>query len=976
MSSSVFVNRAQIFAPMAVAVVLAASISAHAQTWDGSDSTDMSDGNNWIGGVAPAPGANIVITGPAVLMPTIDGDTVTANVLYVGHDAIDGVAELDLINGTSLTTSSASIGEASNNNAGNLLEEDEGLVALSGASDWATGWLNIGAYGDGTVVVSDGSTLTATTSLQLGTHYNATTLNQGVGSLEIFGAGSKVTSQGTTIIGASGTGGIGVLDEASLVTGATTLGQNYDGYGVLNIVGEGSRWDVSSGTTIIGGNGLGGVLISDGATASTVAMGGAGRINIGQSIDGQGLLYVTGAGSQLDAGQIWAGQRGLGGVQIDDGGVINATHLLLGTTTDGMGLASISGAGSLLDASTYAMIGYLGYGEAVVGDGGTLRGPVHIAYGADSFGVLTVGGLSTPEAPGTIDAPTITFGDGDGLLGFNHTATNLDFTPDLVGDGGLFQLAGTTTLSGDGSLFTGETVVQGGALRVMQTLGGTVDVLGGGLLGGSGTVGTTVVDALGSLAPDGQLSVAGDLTFEDGSFYLVDAAPGGHDSIAATGMVTLNGGTVQHQAAAGTFDWQQSVRILSSDTDLNGTFSGVTSALAFLDPTLDYDKPNEVWLTLSRNDVAFQDVGNTGNQGQVGQALSGLPGTNPLVQAMLTLTPEQARNALNQLAGDTHGTLQDANMALAQQVQNFAAARVRQTFAAIDQANPVSAYASQGVVEADDALPVGLWLQGLGEYVRVEPNGGAGGLSAGAGGVLGGADVLLPSNWRLGVLGGYTGSGFAAIDRPATGTAQNLHAGVYASAALDALRLQGNAMLTWHGLATQRDVAFGGLTNTLTASYGARTAQVFGEAGYVFDMGAVELEPFGSVSYALTNTEAFTEKGGPAALSSGAYNNDTTTTVLGGRIETPFAVNDMLVTARGMLGWQHRNGMAPSSQMSLAGSTPFSVSGASFSGDALVYEAGLNIDVNAGLNIDLVYAGQISSGEFAQSIKGIVGARF
>jgi fibronectin-binding autotransporter adhesin len=84
---------------MAVAIVLAASISAHAQTWDGSDSTDMSDGNNWVGGVAPGPGANIVITGPAVLMPTIDGDTVTANILYVGHDATDGGAELDLING-------------------------------------------------------------------------------------------------------------------------------------------------------------------------------------------------------------------------------------------------------------------------------------------------------------------------------------------------------------------------------------------------------------------------------------------------------------------------------------------------------------------------------------------------------------------------------------------------------------------------------------------------------------------------------------------------------------------------------------------------------------------------------------------------------------------------------------------------------------------------------------------------------------
>src|SRR6218665_3154470 len=126
MSSSELMNRGRVIGPALAAAVFAVSISAHAQTWDGSHSTDMSDGNNWIGGVAPVPGANIVITGPAVQMPTIDGTTVTANILYVGHDAIDGGATLDLINGASLTTTSASVGEAGNNNAGYLLEEDDG----------------------------------------------------------------------------------------------------------------------------------------------------------------------------------------------------------------------------------------------------------------------------------------------------------------------------------------------------------------------------------------------------------------------------------------------------------------------------------------------------------------------------------------------------------------------------------------------------------------------------------------------------------------------------------------------------------------------------------------------------------------------------------------------------------------------------------------------------------------------------------
>ena len=77
----------------------------------------------------------------------------------------------------------------------------------------------------------------------------------------------------------------------------------------------------------------------------------------------------------------------------------------------------------------------------------------------------------------------------------------------------------TWTLEGDGSTFAGQTnVVEGtllvGAVPGSAALGGTLDVLSGGTLGGFGTVGTTTLHAGGIVAPGGSI---GTLTV-DGDF--------------------------------------------------------------------------------------------------------------------------------------------------------------------------------------------------------------------------------------------------------------------------------------------------------------------------------------------------------------------------------------------------------------------------------------------------------------------------
>jgi uncharacterized protein with beta-barrel porin domain len=60
------------------------------------------------------------------------------------------------------------------------------------------------------------------------------------------------------------------------------------------------------------------------------------------------------------------------------------------------------------------------------------------------------------------------------------------------------------------------------------TFGGTINVGSGRTLGGSGTVGTTIVGDSGCIMPGnsiGTLTVDGDLTFEEGSLFEAEITP-------------------------------------------------------------------------------------------------------------------------------------------------------------------------------------------------------------------------------------------------------------------------------------------------------------------------------------------------------------------------------------------------------------------------------------------------------------------
>src|SRR5690606_2133436 len=103
--------------------------------------------------------------------------------------------------------------------------------------------------------------------------------------------------------------------------------------------------------------------------------------------------------------------------------------------------------------------------------------------------------------------------------------------------------------------------------------------------------------------------------------------------------------------------------------------------------------------------------------------------------------------------------------------------------------------------------------------------------------------------------------------RGSTASADNVHVGIYGGTQIDALKLRAGAGYTHAAIGTERSVDFPGLSDDLSAQYGAHLLQGFAEIGYAIDAGVTTFEPFANLAHAQLRTDRFTEAGGDAALS-------------------------------------------------------------------------------------------------------------
>ena len=139
-------------------------------------------------------------------------------------------------------------------------------------------------------------------------------------------------------------------------------------------------------------------------------------------------------------------------------------NITLGDTVEVSGDSIWTVAGS--SSAKHLIVG--GTDKGVVTLGGTASfssdNAAMIARDAGSTGILNIGAAPNDAAadPGAFAVPSVTFGQGDGAINFNHTSSGYLFGAAMSGKGTVNQINGKTVLTGD-STYTGATTIAAGS---------------------------------------------------------------------------------------------------------------------------------------------------------------------------------------------------------------------------------------------------------------------------------------------------------------------------------------------------------------------------------------------------------------------------------------------------------------------------------------------------------------------------------
>lgn len=910
------------------------------------------------GGVVNNGGATIAATGTSTGSVTVDGEGSALNSagLTVGNE---GEGTLDITNGGYVFSTSSAIGFGSTGS---------GAVTIDGAGSlWESLYsLHVGYEGSAALDITNGGAMSSHTAY-VGFVAGST------GAVTVDGAGSSWAVTWDLSLGHEGEGALDISGGGTVTSNSGYIGREQGSSGAVTVDGHGSSWTMEN--LSVGDAGSGILDISGGAAVESESG------FIGRYGSGIGIVTVDGAGSTwTNDGSLYVGNLGTGTLNITGGGAVNGTDFaaFAGFLAESSGTVTVDGEGSTLTSSGTLYLGYLGAGSLTVANGASVsHNLISVAATEISVGTINIGAAMGEAAvgAGTLDAVAIGFGAGSGSLVFNHTDTDYHLGAEINGRGVISQIgSGSTTLSGNSSGFSGTTTVEEGALVVNGLLGGSLDVANA-RLGGSGTVGTTVLGAGAVIAPGnsvGMLTVDGDLTFDADSTYEVevDTVSRTADLIYVTGTAYLNGASVAHVGYCGCYPWYMTQTILTADGGIDGAFGGITSDFAFLTPDLAYDA-NNVRMTLLRNDVDFSEVSQSPNQNSVAAAASGLGAGNPIYDEILMMTEDEARAAFDALSGEAYASAGSAAFNAAQQLRDLLQMRL-QMFSG-------SKVASAGFVPAaGDALvadATAIWGQVFGSNGTSDATATSARLDRRSAGFIGGADKAIGENSRIGFALGYSRSNFDVSSLVSSGGSDNFHLMGYAGTKLGAVDLGATLGYSYGRADAERTVVVGGLTENLTADYDSHTFQASVEAGTDLDMGPVVLTPFAGLAVTHVETGSFTETGGSSALSFASSSNTTGLSTLGLRVRREAGG----VTLAGSAAWRHAFGdVEPVSRAAFASApaSPFSVRGTAVAEDALALEAGIGLRLDEGTRLTFGYSGEYASGSRDNGLKAELRVEF
>lgn len=706
--------------------------------------------------------------------------------------------------------------------------------------------------------------------------------NAGGGSTTILTSGQVTATGGVNGSGIevqAGLNSTGVFIESVAVTGAW--------YGI-EVTNEGTGNTLIRNTGLVSSNAYG-IVARQGATAGGVSIQ---AVDVASGRDGVLIENLGLGGTNVVAlGRIEAGDNGIG---IFSG--LTSGQIFVDANTVSAGLSGID-------------ITNAGAGDSMI----IVRG---LAEG-------DVSGVSV-ESLGTQDVYLYN----DGLIR-NRSALSSDLA--ISASGGTVEISNSDRLVGTLDITAAESVVTNLGLwdstGGVSSFNGDDDVLvNDGIIyarSGAAVVDTTTFFGLNTFENSGMvtlrdggagdsLSVFGNSWFYEGSVLAVDIA--GQDSsdlLFVTRRLEIQEGSRLVVNIAGPLALYGRYTVALAAEGLTGEFEFddvmLTAFAGLRDGYSDIDAYVE-FVQLK----ALADAGITPNQKETAEGADSLPDGSPVKDALLLL-PEEAMavDAFDQLSGEVHPTARSAMIEDSRLIRDAALTRL-----------------------ADGEAGGAVW----GRLIRDQGNSFGDDNAARADrdvrGVLGGVDYPLGGGVAAGLALGWVETDVEIDRRDSLATVESLQALAYVGGRFGAWGVRAGIGYAETSVETERTVAFPGFSAALEGEYDGSVAQGFVEVGYRLVARGGHVEPFTSLTALRAETDAFTETGGPAALSGEAVRQDVALSTLGLRFET----NRMgAFSMRGLAGWRHAWGdLEPEGRHAFDGGDTFTVLGAAQSEDAAV----------------------------------------
>ncbi|WP_028389486.1 autotransporter domain-containing protein [Legionella fairfieldensis] len=961
------------------------------------------------------------------------GSVITGNVVASGTGNT-----LRLGGSTDATFDMSTVGpSAQYRNFNNYVKTGSSTWTLIGMSSTTTNWqINMGTLqvGDGLGSGSIQGDIVNNAALVFNRLDGITYSNviSGSGSLTQAGSGSLTLSNVNTYTGSTtiSNGTLALTGSGTISTSSgvdlTTPGATFD---ISSSSSDQTIQDLSgvAGTFV----NLGSQTLTAGTSNSTLFAGEI--IGSGHFIkQGTGMLTLTANNTYTGLTTISAGtlQLGNGGTSGSvQGNIVNNASLIFnrsntlvyGGVISGTGNVTQSGSGTLvlINDNTYQGDTIISAGTLQLGNGGTsgsVQGNIvnngalifdrsdTVAYGGmiggtgsvtqSGSGTLIFTNDSTYTGDTIISAGTLQLGNGgtsgsiqgnivnNASLVFNR-ADSLIYGGVISGGGTLVQSGpGSLALNGNSSGFTGTTSVTNGILAINNALGGNLTVGSSGILTGTGIAGSAGSTATinGRIQPGagiGTLTFNGNYIQTAGSVYDLEVLGNAHDFINVSGSATLNPGAyVNVINEDGLYTMDTSFSILHATGGVFGQYNPTVLQAVnrpFLNLSLSYG-PNDVYLNIMRNAIAFATFAITPNQISVANALDSigvLNSDNPLYTAIANLSDAvTAQAAFNSLSGQFHAAVMSAYVEESRYVRNA-------VFNRLDNVCNGEELSSSKKNCKESAL----WLEGYGAWGNLfTPTANTASVKRRNNGLLIGVDTILMNQWRIGIVSGFGETDLRMPALSSQGDSDNAYLGVYTGNRWSRLTFRLGGNYEWHRLHTKRTVAFPGVFDSLHSRNQLPTRQVFSELGYdVYSNKYHLVEPIAQLAYVDVHSNSFHEYGGISALNGFSVSDRMVYSTLGLRFNSLlWQTNQFVWQTRGLAGWQHAyDAISPTSLFAFSGSNPFAITGVPIARDAALIDVGVDVSTyDNRLQFIVGYLAQLGGKTQDNGVQGTVRWRF